>query len=349
MNRMVGGAVLAMLVLGGLLGWKILDKAAALEGPPGGSGTIEGREVRLSSRVGGRIARLEVAEGDAVQAGDLLVSLDCVEPRAMFAEAEARLAAAREQAAGADSAAAAAEESSEAAAANVGVAAAQARALSAQGSAAARQAVRLDAVDGDVSVASRDQARSTADGLDAQEQAAHAQRRAGAAQARAATSQAKAASSQARAAHEQVAAAEAGVSRAQLGVDECEVRAPSAGEVRLLPWEPGELVQPGATLAVVVDLDQVRAAFYLPNAELGAARPGGTAELVADAWPDRAFRGTVRTVATEPEFTPRNIQTRTDRDRLVYRVEVDVANADRALRPGMPVEVRLVGLQVGAL
>jgi HlyD family secretion protein len=289
MNRMVGGAVLAMLVLGGLLGWKILDKAAALEGPPGGSGTIEGREVRLSSRVGGRIARLEVAEGDAVQA------------------------------------------------------------LSAQGSAAARQAVRLDAVDGDVSVASRDQARSTADGLDAQEQAAHAQRRAGAAQARAATSQAKAASSQARAAHEQVAAAEAGVSRAQLGVDECEVRAPSAGEVRLLPWEPGELVQPGATLAVVVDLDQVRAAFYLPNAELGAARPGGTAELVADAWPDRAFRGTVRTVATEPEFTPRNIQTRTDRDRLVYRVEVDVANADRALRPGMPVEVRLVGLQVGAL
>jgi ABC-type multidrug transport system fused ATPase/permease subunit len=46
------------------------------------------------------------------------------------------------------------------------------------------------------------------------------------------------------------------------------------------------------------------------------------AEIVADAWPDRSFSGRVATVATEAEFTPRNIQTRTDRDRLVYRVEV---------------------------
>jgi HlyD family secretion protein len=63
--------------------------------------------------------------------------------------------------------------------------------------------------------------------------------------------------------------------------------------------------------------------------------------VVADAWPQDAFEGTVRTVATKAEFTPRNIQTRTDRDRLVYAVEIRVVNRDGKLRPGMPVQVTL--------
>jgi len=104
----------------------------------------------------------------------------------------------------------------------------------------------------------------------------------------------------------------------------------------------GELVGPGATLATVVNLDEVTATFYLPNAELAQAAPGGHAVVRADAWPDRTFDGEVSTVATSPEFTPRNIQTRTDRDRLVYKVEVRLANPDGDLRPGMPVEVTLM-------
>jgi HlyD family secretion protein len=87
----------------------------------------------------------------------------------------------------------------------------------------------------------------------------------------------------------------------------------------------------------------VKATFYLPNAELAAARTGARAEVVADAWPGQTFVGTVRTVATRAEFTPRNIQTRTDRDRLVYPVEVWIANPEGKLRPGMPVQVTLPG------
>jgi len=63
--------------------------------------------------------------------------------------------------------------------------------------------------------------------------------------------------------------------------------------------------------------------------------------VVADAFPDRKFDGTVASVSSKAEFTPRNIQTRTDRDRLVYPVEVRVKNPDGALRPGMPVQVTL--------
>ena len=81
--------------------------------------------------------------------------------------------------------------------------------------------------------------------------------------------------------------------------------------------------------------------FYLPNAELGSARVGARATVEADAWPGETFEGNVVTVGSKAEFTPRNIQTRTDRDRLVYPIEVRIPNPDMRLRPGMPVEVTL--------
>ena len=65
--------------------------------------------------------------------------------------------------------------------------------------------------------------------------------------------------------------------------------------------------------------------------------------VVADAYPGASFEGTVRTVSLEAEFTPRNIQTRTDRDRLVYPVEVTVKNPGQKLRAGMPVQVTIPG------
>jgi len=333
--------VVALLGLAGLLAWKIQDQQAALSGPPGGSGVVEGTALSLSARVGGRVATREVREGQPVKAGDLLVTLDCIEPQAALAEAEARVAAARAQAEAASRAAGAAGSAATASEAASKATASQAQALRAQGGAATRQADRLVAIGPDASAAVVDQARAAADGLHAQLGAAEAQQRATTAQARAAQDQAGAARAQADAAAQQVAAGEAGLTRAKLAVAECRVVAPRDGLVELLPFEVGELVGPGATLAKLVDVAQVEATFYLPNAELAAARAGGAATIHADAWPDRAFTGTIATVATEPEFTPRNIQTRTDRDRLVFKVTVAVPNPDGALRPGMPVEVKL--------
>jgi HlyD family secretion protein len=112
--------------------------------------------------------------------------------------------------------------------------------------------------------------------------------------------------------------------------------------VETLPFEVGELVGPGMPVASVVDMDEVHATFYLPNAELGDVVVGQVATLVADAWPDRSFEGKVVRVGPEAAFTPRNVQTRTDRDRLVYPVEVRVPNPEHTLRPGMPVQITLV-------
>ncbi len=131
--------------------------------------------------------------------------------------------------------------------------------------------------------------------------------------------------------------------RARILVDECVVRAPRDAEVSKLPHEVGELVPAGSVLARLVDVTAPKAIFYLPNAEVSAVRPGARALVVADAWPGQVFEGTVRTVSVEAEFTPRNIQTRTDRDRLVYPVEVRVVNRDGRLRDGMPVQVTIPG------
>jgi len=158
---------------------------------------------------------------------------------------------------------------------------------------------------------------------------------------RAAVAAIQASGAQAVAAEAQMKAAEAMLVRARLLADDCLLRAPRDAVVDELPHEPGELVPAGQLLVRLVDLAEVKATFYLPNAELAAARPGGRATVVADAWPGDRFEGVVRTVAAQAEFTPRNIQTRTDRDRLVYPVEVTVSNPEGKLRPGMPVQVTL--------
>jgi HlyD family secretion protein len=343
MRRVVTFLVVLVVVLGGLIAVRLWTQARALAAPSGGSGEIEGTIVDLSSRVGARILEQRVREGDRVRKGDLLVRLDCADPAAALAEAEARVASFKAQAASAMAQLSVSERNRVAARASEQAARAQAAALAAQAEAAERQARRLEGLPNDVAASSIDQTRASADGLIRQTEAARAQATAGEAQAVAAEVGIKAAGAQAEAALAQVRAGEAQVARAKLMVEECEIRAPRDAEVQTLPHEAGELVSAGATLVRLVDLSDLKATFYLPNAEIGAVKPGAPAKVVADAWPKESFEGKVRTVSLEAEFTPRNIQTRTDRDRLVYPVEVTVVNRDGKLRSGMPVQVTLAG------
>ena len=196
-----------------------------------------------------------------------------------------------------------------------------------------------------MALATRDQTRASADGLAHQVEALRAQARASEDQVRAAGSTWKASAAQAQGAHASARAAAASVARVRLLVDECEIAAPRDAWVTELPHEVGELVAPGTTLVRLLDLSEVRATFYLPNAELAAVKLGAPAVAVADAYPGEEFSGQVSTVAFKAEFTPRNIQTRSDRDRLVYPVEIVLANRAGKLRAGMPVQVTLPGTE----
>jgi HlyD family secretion protein len=341
MRRVIAVVMLLAGLLTGLIAWRIRAQRDALEGPASGSGVVEGEGVDVSARISARVAQVVAAEGAELAAGAPLLLLECDEPRARLTEAEARLASSRAQALAAGAQAQAAHGQSSAARASIGASAGQVGALGAQYEVAAREAARVEGMGEHAALSARDRARSAADGLAEQERAARATQLASRRQASAALSQAEAATAQAEAARESVRALEALVGSARLLVEECTIRAPRAGVVERVYYDPGELVMPGAAVARVVDPKVVRATFYLANGDIDEARVGMAAELVADAYPGRRFAATVSRVALDAEFTPRNVQTRSDRDRLVFPVEVRVDRHDRLLRPGMPVTVTL--------
>jgi HlyD family secretion protein len=337
--------VLTLLVVGlsALLVARLRSQAAVARAPAGGSGEIEATQVDLSARISARVERLHAREGEEVKRGQLLVELDCADPRAALEEAEARLAAAAAQAGTARASLDAARRSRASATVQGEAARAQARALAAERDAAMRQAARTDALADELSAAAVDQARSGASAAERRTDAAEAQARAAGEGTRVAAASQRVAEAQVVAADAAVKAAEAAVARARLLAGECRVVAPIDAIVETLPHEQGELVSAGGTLVTLLDLSEVKAIFYLPNADVGAARPGTEAEVVADAFPGERFRGRISTVSAHAEFTPRNVQTRADRDRLVYPVEVVLENPDRRLRDGMPVQVSLPG------
>lgn len=343
MRRMLLFVIVLGVVLFGALAYRIRAQERAETGPIRGSAIIEGDSVDHASRLAGRITRVAVEEGGTVAVGDVLVELDCAEPNARLAEAGARLAAAEAQLEGARAQIEIASRARRAASSAARAGAVSASVAEANAAAALRESERAASLGDYVSDQRRDALSDGATIAALSREAAASSSGASRANASVAAAQILLAEANARAAEEAVAAVRAVRDVAAVAVAECTVHAAHAGVVEDVFFEEGEVVAPGATLVRVVDLSEVRATFYLPNAELGAVATGGSATVVADAYEGRSFSATITTISTEAEFTPRTIQTRTDRDRLVYPVEVRIPNPEGLLRPGMPVEVTLAG------
>jgi HlyD family secretion protein len=119
------------------------------------------------------------------------------------------------------------------------------------------------------------------------------------------------------------------------------VRSPIAGTVLTTYHEPGEWAAPGTKLLTLADLREVWVRVYVPETLLHALSQGLPVKATAPETGDRTFQGTVTHINDQAEFTPKNVQTRKERSRLVYGVKVTFPNADRALKPGMTLEVEL--------
>lgn len=359
MKRAVAFFVVLVVGLSVALYLKLRQQRLAAERPSGGSATIEGVEVDIVSRLPTRVVAIAVDEGDVVTAGAVLVELDCREQEALLAQAEAAVAGAgvAQQAAIvalelAEQGVAMAQRKTRAARAQVTASQAQSKALSVKLDAAKRSSARVEKVhsSGAASEQILDRVNTEVAGLDQQLAALEANTNAAGAQADAiagavatARKQVDLARVKTQGALQERAAAEAARSRAAVGVGECKLVAPRAGYVQSRNFEPGEVVMPGSRILTIVDTREVEAIFYLPNNELAAAAVGRPVEVRADAHPGQKFSGAIRRVSVSAEFTPRNVQTRADRDRLVYAVAVRIANEAGLLRPGMPVEIEVAG------
>jgi HlyD family secretion protein len=318
---------------------------AAEHGPAGGSGVIEGVDVNVTSRISARITRVNVREGDLVKLGDVVVELDCIDQNAALGQAKAQLAEAQNNLQAAVTSASSAAQNASGASQNVSAARSQVDVLRAQEDLAHVDLERTRKLveSGTLSQSALDDASSKdlalLNQIAGQNDLASMDRsQAGALRTSGATAR-----SQVAAARDHVTDDAAGVARADIAVTECKLLAPRDAMVVTRNLEPGESVQAGTNVLALTDVTEARTRFYLPNAELAAAAPGRKARIVADAYPGQTFEGTIFYVSPRSEFTPRNVQTRQDRERLVYAVEVRIPNADMRLRSGMPVEVAIEG------
>ncbi len=345
MKRILRGILLLAAALVIALAFRVRQLRAAGHGPAGGSGVIEGVDVNVSSRIATRIAKVNVREGDVVKQGDVLVELECAEAEAGLAEAAARVAAAEASLLASHASARSADRTAAAAQAGVTAADSHLAALEAQETLARIELRRGELLlqQGVTSVAAVDEERSRHDTLLSQLAAQRATAGMSRDQAGALLSAGSAAGAQALAARSNIEVARAAVARAEVAARECRLVAPRGGMVSSRNLEPGEAVQPGSVILTLTDVSEARTRFYLPNGDLAAAAPGRKVSVVADAYPGQTFAGTIFHVSPRAEFTPRNVQTRDDRERLVYAVEVRIPNADMRLRSGMPVEVAIDG------
>jgi HlyD family secretion protein len=128
---------------------------------------------------------------------------------------------------------------------------------------------------------------------------------------------------------------------AALKLSWCEITAPLDGTVLATYRQRGEWVRPGVNLMTLADLKSLYAVVYVPEPMLARLSPGMTVKGTLAEEPGKDFPGKVAHIREEAEFTPTNVQTRQERERLVYGVKIHFDNPEGILKPGMTVECQL--------
>ncbi len=329
-----------------------------------GSGTVEARNIRVGSKVGGRILEVRVREGDHVQLGQTLITFDDKELEASLAQARAN---AQKSARGFRP-----EEIQEAAAA-----AKQAKADYDMHVAGYRKE-DIDAAKADVDRATADETRADLDfqrydalakkdlvsrqqrdtaeanwkiALAAKENAQHKldelQRgfrpeEIAMAQARYQQAQATLEKMQHGNRREDVQATSAELAYEEARFRERQVLAPTAATVEVLDVRPGDLIAPNTPVATLLESDQIYVRIYVPETELNKVSVGQKAEIHVDPFQKQSFNGLVEQINQQAEFLPRNVQTREERVHQVFGVKVRIDDPSHRVLPGMSADVRLL-------
>ncbi len=132
---------------------------------------------------------------------------------------------------------------------------------------------------------------------------------------------------------------------AQTRLGYSQIIAPIDGFVLSKNIEEGEYVSPGTAVVTIGDLEQVWLKAYIAENELGKVKLGQKVSVTTDTYPNKIYNGHISFIASEAEFTPKNIQTTEERVKLVYRIKISIDNAAQELKPGMPADalIRLNG------
>jgi HlyD family secretion protein len=328
-----------------------------------GSGTVEARNIRVGSKVGGRIDQVLAREGDSVQPGQVLVTFDDQELRASLEQSRATAEKARrgyrpEEIAEARAAAAQARaeyEQRKNGYRHEDIAAAQAdldRAKAeevrsrldfqrydalAQKDLVSKQQRDTAEANWKVAAAQQDNAKHKLDEL----QRGYRPEEIASAEARYRQTQATLEKFERGNRREDVDQAKAAYAYDEARFRERQVIAPSAAIVEVLDVRPGDLIAPNTPIATLLEQEQIYVRIYIPETEIGRVKLGAKAEVRVDSFPKTVFEGVVEQINQQAEFLPRNVQTREERVHQVIGVKIRINAAGRVL-PGMAADVKLL-------
>jgi len=295
---------------------------AGRDGRVTASGHVEAIDVRVATKVRGRLLQRPVDEGDAVKKGQLIAAVDTVDAELFLREAEAQ----REQADATLRLTVAGSRRED-----IAALAAQVDSVAADLAGAAKELARQETLvaEGVTTAKTRDDALARRDALRGQLESA----KQGLARAKAGSRE-----QEIEAARATRDAMDARIAQLRQQIADATILSPAAGLVTEKIAEPGELLAAGAPILVITDLAKPWLTVYVAEPDLGRIKLGAAAEVTTDGGEKR--QGKVTFIASTAEFTPKNVQTRDERVKLVYRVKIGLDNADGLFKPGMPAEAR---------
>jgi HlyD family secretion protein len=287
------------------------------------SGHVEATEVRLATKIAGRLVKLAVREGDAVTVGQTIAQIDTTDVELALATSRADRDAAKAELALRENGARRED---------VAEARANVQNLEADLAGAQRELDRMQGLldSGSGTGKARDDAQTRRD--------ISAARLAAARQSLARLERGFRAEEIA-AARARVAAAEARIAQLEQQVKDATVTSPAAGVVSAKAAEQGELLGVGTPLVTITELGDAWLTVFVGEPDLGRVHLGQAVTVTTDGGQSRS--GKITFIASTAEFTPKNVQTKDERVKLVYRIKVGLPNGDGLFKPGMPAEAAL--------
>ena len=290
-----------MLAVVAAIVWQNLQVPGMPEGIASGNGRLEATEVDITTKYPGRIASIDAKEGDNVKAGEILAHMEVRELEAELRQAEAQVKQARKQ------------------------------------RSAAEAFIRQR--ESEVALAQKNLARSrelyenkniSIEQLQSSETVVQTARAALAA------SRAELANTEA-----MIEAAIARVETVHTRIDDSVLKTPIDGRILYRLAEPGEVLPSGGKVFTVLNLLDASMTIFLPTGQAGRLRIGDEARMIFDAIPEYVIPGKVTFVSPEAQFTPKEVETRTEREKLMFRVKVHVdadllAKHSEIMKTGVP-------------
>jgi len=314
-------AIVVVVVLAlGTVGYKLYGRT---EKGITATGTIEVTKTDITAKVSGYLAESNIKEGDSVKRGQRVAKIDRPDLTAQLLRDEAALAKAKAQLLDLEKGARNQELQESAAA----MAAAQSQAIKAK--------VDYDRYarlfrDGAISTQQLDTSRS------AHEVAANSLV---AAQSRHSLLKAGNRPETIEAQRLEVSRSEAVLAGSRTQIADMTVASPLSGRVLSKNYEPGEYINAGVAIATIGDLQDCWVKVYVSTEQLGQIRLGQPVKVKIDAYPDKSFKGEIKEINQNAEYTPRQSITQRERANMVFAVKVKIDNPDEVMKPGLPADV----------